>query len=72
MAARHDRGEDWLDQFHPTHEENGAYAEAAEVAGLEIAHWARQVLNRAAHELLSGRAGRGVVRRARVPERRSR
>ena len=47
-----DSGAGWLEEFRPSPTEHAHYAGAARRNGLEIAHWARQTLNRAARSIL--------------------
>jgi signal transduction histidine kinase/PAS domain-containing protein len=47
-----DPGAGWLEEFRPSPSEHAHYAGAARRNGLEIAHWARQTLNRAARSIL--------------------
>lgn len=44
----------WLSELRLSARENLDYVEAARRAGLEVHHWVRQVLNRAAQEVLGG------------------
>lgn len=50
--ARHLAGIGWLAEFHQTPQEQALYEGAARRTGLEIVHWARQTLNRAARSIL--------------------
>ena len=43
----------WLSHADFSEDERMLYIEAAERSGLEVAHWARQVLNVAAREILA-------------------
>lgn len=42
----------WLESEAFTEEEVAAYQDAAQRCGLEVSHWARQMLNAAAREIL--------------------
>jgi signal transduction histidine kinase len=50
--STNDDGRGWLGEFRRTTEEDDLYRRAAQRSGLEIGHWARQTLNRAAQTIL--------------------